>query len=78
MSIFDLVLLCRLVVVPQHDMGAQASPSHTRSPDPKIVGESLADDMRTATPPRGVAESRATSPSVANSRVVRPPHNVEA
>jgi hypothetical protein len=48
-----VALLCRPVVVPQHDMGAQASPSRTRSPDPKVVGESLADDTQTASPPRG-------------------------
>jgi hypothetical protein len=63
--------------VPQHDLGALAAPFCTRSPDPKVVGEALADDTRTATPPRGAAESRATSPPVADSRVVSPPRAVE-
>jgi hypothetical protein len=64
--------------VPQHDLGAQSSHSRTRSPDPKVVGEALADDTRTTTPPRGAAESRATSPLVAYSRVGSPPRAVEA
>jgi hypothetical protein len=38
-------------VVPQDDLGAPASPSRTRSADPRVVGEALADDARTATPP---------------------------
>jgi hypothetical protein len=75
---FDVALLCRLVAVPQHDLGAPASPSRTRSPDPKVVGESLVDNARTATPSRGAAESRATSSPVADSRVVSPPHAIEA
>jgi hypothetical protein len=75
---FDVSLLCRPVVVPQHDLGAPASPSRTRSPDPKVVGEALSDDTRTTTPPRGAAESRATLPPVADSRVASPPRAVEA
>jgi hypothetical protein len=75
---FDVALLCRPVVVPQHDLGAPDSPSRTRSPDPKVVGEALADDAWTATPPRGAAESRETSPPVADSRVASPPRAVEA
>jgi hypothetical protein len=46
-------------------LGAPSSPSRTRSPEPQVVGEALADDARTATPPRGVVESGATSPPVA-------------
>jgi hypothetical protein len=46
-------------VVPQDDLGVPASPSRTRSPDPKVVGEVLADDARTATPPGGATKSRA-------------------
>jgi hypothetical protein len=42
------------------------------------VGESLVDDARTATPPWGVAESSATSPPVADTRVTSPPCAVEA
>jgi hypothetical protein len=74
---FDVVLLCRSVEEPQHDLGALASPSRTRSGDPKVMGESLVDDAWTATPPRGAAESRATSPPVADSRVASPPRTVE-
>jgi hypothetical protein len=65
-------------VVPQDDLGAPASPSRTRSADPRVVGEALADDARTATPPRGAVESRETSLPVANSRVETPPCTVEA
>jgi hypothetical protein len=42
------------------------------------MGEALADDAHTATPPRGAAESRATSPPVADSKVETPPRVVEA
>jgi hypothetical protein len=42
------------------------------------MGEALADDARTATPPRGAVESRATSPPVAAARVETPPRVVEA
>jgi hypothetical protein len=63
--------------VPQGDLGAPASPSRTRSADPTVVGEALADDARTATPPRGAVESRATSPPVADSRVETPPRVVD-
>jgi hypothetical protein len=64
-------------VVPQDDLGAPASPSRTRLPEPKVVGEALADDARTATPPRGVAESRTASPPVVDTGVVSPPRIVE-
>jgi hypothetical protein len=75
---FDVVLLCKPVVVPQRDLGTQASPSRTRSPDPKVVGESFDDDVRTTTPPRGATESRETSMLVADLRVASPPRAVEA
>jgi hypothetical protein len=65
-------------VVPQDDLGTPTSPSRTRSPDPKVVGEALANDARTATPTRGAAESRAASPLVADTGVASPPHTVEA
>jgi hypothetical protein len=42
------------------------------------VGEALADDARTATPPRGAAEGRAASPPMADARVGTPPHAVDA
>jgi hypothetical protein len=70
--------LCRLVAVPQDDLGAPASPSRTRSAEPKVVGKVLADDVCTATPPRGAVESRETSPPVADSRVETPPRVVNA
>jgi hypothetical protein len=42
------------------------------------VGEVLADDARTATPPRGADEGRATSPPVADARVDTPPRAADA
>jgi hypothetical protein len=73
-----VLLTCRPAVTPQGDLGAPASPSRTRSDEPKIVGEVLADDARTATPPRGADESRATSPPVANAWVETPPRVANA
>jgi hypothetical protein len=75
---FDVALYCRSVAEPQHDLGAPTSPSGTRSPDPKVEGESLVDDAQTTTLPGGAAESRATSLPVADSRVASPPRVVEA
>jgi hypothetical protein len=69
----DVVLLCRSVAEPQRDPGAQASPSRTRWPDPKVVVESLTDDAWTAIPPPGVAEKKTTLPLVADSRMASPP-----
>jgi hypothetical protein len=71
-------LLRRPVVEPLGDLGAPASPSRTRSPDPIVVGEALADDARTTTLPWGAVESRAVSLRVADSRVETPPRAVEA
>jgi hypothetical protein len=51
---------------------AQPSPSRTRSPKPQVMGEALADDARTATPPRGAVENVVTSPPVADARVGTP------
>jgi hypothetical protein len=62
-----MMFLCRSVVEPQHDLGAQASPSRTRSSDPKVVMDSLADDARTATPPPAAGESGTTPPPVVDS-----------
>jgi hypothetical protein len=73
-----VLLTCRPAVAPQGDQGAPASPSRTRSDDPKVVGEVLADYAHTATPPRGAVESRATSPLVADARVETPPHVADA
>jgi hypothetical protein len=72
------VLPCRPVTRPQGGLGAPSSPSRTRSPEPQVVGEALADDARTATLPRGAVESRATSPPVVDSKVDTPPRVVEA
>jgi hypothetical protein len=55
-------------------VGAQASPSHIRSPDPKVVVESLADDAGTTTPPPAAGEKRTTPPPVEDSRTASPPH----
>jgi hypothetical protein len=78
MLVFDVILPCRLVVVPQDDLVAPASPSCMRSVDLKVMGEALADDARTATPLWVAAESRATSHPVENTEVASPPRAVEA
>jgi hypothetical protein len=72
------ILLCRPVTRPQGGLGAPSSPSRTRSLEPQIVGEALADDERTATPPRGAIECRATSPPVAAARAETPPCAADA
>jgi hypothetical protein len=56
---------------------APSSPSRMRSPEPQVVGEVLADDARTTTPPRGVVEGVVASPHVADTRVGSPPCVVE-
>jgi hypothetical protein len=73
-----VIFLCRLVAEPQRDLGSPASPSHTRSLDPKVVVESLTDNARTATLLLGAVEKRATSPPVADSRVASPPRAGDA
>jgi hypothetical protein len=73
-----VLLTCKPVVAPQGDLGALVSPSRTRSDEPKVVGEVLADDAHTTTPPRGAVESRATSPPVADARVETPPRVADA
>jgi hypothetical protein len=72
-SLLDVVFLCRLIAEPQRDLGAQASPSRTRSPDPKVVVESLVDDAGTATPLPAAGEKRTTPPPPADSRTASPP-----
>jgi hypothetical protein len=69
-----VVDLCRSDVDPQRDLGAQASPSRTRSPDPKVVAQSLVDDERMVTPPPAADERRMTPPPVTDSRTATPPH----
>jgi hypothetical protein len=66
------------VTRPQGGPVATSSPSRTRSPEPQVVGEVLADDARTATPPRGAVETVVTSPPVASTRVEIPPRAAEA
>jgi hypothetical protein len=56
---------------------APSSLSRTKSPEPQVVGEVLADDARTATPPRGIVEGVVTSPPVADTRVGSPPRTAE-
>jgi hypothetical protein len=73
-----VLLTCRPTVAPQGDLGAPASPSWTRSDEPKVVGEVLTDNEHTANPLRGVVESRATSPPVADARVETPPPVADA
>jgi hypothetical protein len=55
----------------------QLSPSRVRSPEAQVMGEALADDARTATPPRGVVENVVTSPPVADARMGTPPRVAE-
>jgi hypothetical protein len=73
-----VVDLCRSVAEPQHDLGTQASPFRTRSPDPKVVAQSLVDDARTATPPPAADERGATPPPTTDSRTVTLPRADEA
>jgi hypothetical protein len=56
---------------------APSSPSRTRSHEPQVLGEALADDARTATPPRGTVEGVVTSLPVADTRVDSPPRAAE-
>jgi hypothetical protein len=59
-------------------LGALSSPSRTRSPEPQVVGEALAIDVHTATPPQGAVESRATLTPMADSRAETPPRAADA
>jgi hypothetical protein len=54
-----------------------SSPSRTRSPEPQVVGEVLADDAHTTTPPRGIVEGVVTSPPVDDTRAGSPLHTAE-
>jgi hypothetical protein len=62
---------------PQGVPVAQPSPSRTRSPEPQVVGEALADDARTTTTLRGAVENVVTSPPEADMRVGTPPRVAE-
>jgi hypothetical protein len=62
----------------QGGLGVPPSPSRMRSSEPQVVGEALADEARTATPPRGTVESRSTSPPVVAARVETPPRTADA
>jgi hypothetical protein len=73
-----VLLTCRPAVAPQGDLGAPSSPSRTRSDEPKVVGEVLADDAHTTTPSQGAVESRETSPRVVDARVETPPRVADA
>jgi hypothetical protein len=44
-------VFCMSVAEPQRDLGAQASPSRTRSPDHEVAAQTLVDDPRMTTPP---------------------------
>jgi hypothetical protein len=70
--------LCRSVAETQCDLGAQASPSRTRSPDPRGTTQSLADDVGTATPPLATGERVATPPVATDSRTATTPRGGEA
>jgi hypothetical protein len=72
-ALLDVELLGRSVPKPQCDLGAQASPSRTRSPDPKVMVELLADNTGTATPPLGAGEKMMTPATAADSRTASPP-----
>jgi hypothetical protein len=65
------------VARPQEVPISPSSPSHTRSSEPQVVRETLVDDARIATPPRGTAEGVVTSPPVADTRADSPPRTAE-
>jgi hypothetical protein len=71
-------LTCRPVAIPQGVSVAPSSPSRTRSPEPQVMGEALANDARTATPTRGMAEGLTTSPPVTDTRAVSSLHTTES
>jgi hypothetical protein len=56
---------------------APSSPSRTRSLEPRVVGEALADVARTTTPPRGIADGVETSPLVIDTRAGSPLRTTE-
>jgi hypothetical protein len=67
------MFLCRSVAESQRNLGAQASPSRTRSSNPKVVVDSLVDDAGTATPPPVAGERRTTPLPMADLRTGSPP-----
>jgi hypothetical protein len=64
--------LGRSVVEPQRDLGAQASPSRTWSPDHEVAAQTLADDARTATPLPAADARTTTPPPAADVRTTTP------
>jgi hypothetical protein len=70
--------VCRSAAEPQRDLGAQASPSRTRSLDHRGTAQSLVDNARTATPPPAADERVATLPPATDSRTMTPPRGDEA
>jgi hypothetical protein len=70
--------VCRSIIEPQRDLGAQASPSHMRSPDHGVAAQTLADDARTETPPPAADSRMVTPPPAADARVVTPPLSADA
>jgi hypothetical protein len=70
--------VCRSVAEPQRDLGAQASPSRTRSPEPRGAAQSLVDDARTATPPPTANGRVATLLPATDSRTATPLRGNEA
>jgi hypothetical protein len=69
LNLDEVFLSCRTV--------APSSPSRTRSLEPQVLGEALADDARTATPMRGFAEGLTTSPPVTDTRAGSSLHTAE-
>jgi hypothetical protein len=71
-------VLCRSVAEPQHDLGAQASPSRTRSFDHGVATQLLVDDARMMTPPPAADATGATPPPAADSRTATLPPAADA
>jgi hypothetical protein len=69
---------CRSVVEPQHFLGAQASPSRTRSRDHGVTAQTLADDARTETPSPAVDSRMETPLPTADVRTATPPLGADA
>jgi hypothetical protein len=65
------------VARPQGVSVAPSSPPRTRSPEPQVVGEVLADDACTATPTRGMVEGLTTSPPMTDTRAGSSLHTTE-
>jgi hypothetical protein len=77
LNLDEVFLLCGPMARPQGVPVAPSSPSRTRSFEPQVVGEALADDARTATQTRGMAEGLTTSPPVTAMRAGSSLHTAE-